>query len=306
MLLYFFIMSILYIPVKIILFFIVNKFGKLTYKDLNVAGFSYNKEKDIFISTKGAWQKKFGYCYMYDVTAPLCQMIIDTEPIKFNYNNKNYLITFWKGQYGITTGAEIGIYATSEKKINKKTIYLPVSDDEMLDMSFILYKKNKEITRVSSKHWWLTAFKIGEFSKPKDLSMDIKIVFKDKEMLESFLKSFKKLKQKSKNYNIIDNTFYFKFKKPKTHKVWTRFFISDLIRQSINRKNVNIYNKYLNDAFNYPTNKELELNKFISEFLKAQDENIIKDNKDSETKPKKNFIYLNENVYSNIKSDLNE
>lgn len=302
MLLYFFLMSILYLPTKIILFFIVNKFGKFSYDEFSAAGFAYDSDKKIFYSTKNAWQKEFGYCHLYDVGAPFFQMIIDTEPVRFNYNNKNWLITFWKGQYGITTGAEIGIYVTDQKKVNKKTIYFPVNDDEMLDMSFILYKKEKEITRVDAKHWWLAIFKIGMFSKPKELSMDIKITFPNKEMLDAFLSSFKKLKHKPKYYKVVDNTFYFTFKKPRTHKVWTRMWISDMIRQRINRKNVNLYNKYLEDAFNnndIDNKKQIKLNKWIPD--------ILKNTKDKKEIPvinnEKNVIFLNDSVYSNIQND---
>ena len=295
MILYFFIMTILYLPTKLILFFIVNKFGKFSYDDFSAAGFAYDSNKKVFYTTKNAWQKEFGYCHTYDVGAPFFQMIIDTEPIRFFYNNKNWLITFWKGQYGITTGSEIGIYSTTKKKVNKKTIYYPINDDELLDMSFTLYRKNEEITTISDKHWWLAIFKIGLFSKPKDLSMDIKIRFPNEDMLNAFLKSFKKLKHKTKYYNVIDNTFYFTFKKPKTRKVWTRTWLSDFIRQRINRKNVDLYNKYLEDVFddNNSSKKQIKISQYIPD--------IIKNNSND-----KNIIFLNKNVYSNINEIKNE
>ena len=295
MILYFFIMTILYLPTKVILFFIVNKFGKFSYDDFSAAGFAYDSNKKVFYTTKNAWQKEFGYCHTYDVGAPFFQMIIDTEPIKFFYNNKNWLITFWKGQYGITTGAEIGIYSTTQKKVNKKTIYYPINDDELLNMSFTLYRKNEEITTISDKHWWLAIFKIGLFSKPKNLSMDIKIRFPNKDMLNAFLKSFKKLNHKTKYYNVIDNTFYFTFKKPKTRKVWTRTWLSDFIRQRINRKNVDLYNKYLEDVFddNNSSKKQIKISQYIPD--------IIKNNSND-----KNIIFLNKNVYSNINEIKNE
>lgn len=311
MLLYFFLTSILYIPTKLILFLIVNKYGKFSYDGFSAAGFGYDSEKKVFYSTKNAWQKELGYCHQYDVGAPFFQMIIDTEPIKFNYNNKNWLITFWKGQYGITTGAEIGVYSTSEKKVNKRTVYFPVNDDEMLDMSFILYKKGKEITRVKAKHWWLAIFKIGMFSKPKELSMDIEIEFPNTEILNAFLKSFKKLRHRKKYYQVIDKTFIFTYKKPKTHKVWSRIWISDVIRQYINKKNVNLYNQYLEgvvDDSNSADKKQIKLNKLIPNILKNEQEvKIISKNNEKtrssnfRNQKEKNVIFLNENVYSTLK-----
>lgn len=266
------------ILIRLILYLIVRKYGKFSYDGFSAAGFAYHSEKDIFYSTKNAWQKNFGYTRYYDVIAPIFRMIIDTEPIRFHYNNKNWLITFWKGQYGIVTGAEIGIYCTTQKKVDKKTIYLPANDYEMLNMDFVLYKNGKVITRVKAKHWWLAIFKLGMFSNPKDLAMDINIHFLNQKMLESFLDSFKKLGYNSEDFKVIDNTFCFKYIKPRTHKVWTRTWLTDSIRQFFNHKNVELYNKYLDD--------------------------LIEDNKidDSRTSNKKNLIMLKDFIPSLLKN----
>lgn len=245
--LFLFVIPGFYILVKLILYFIVRKFGKFSYDGFSAAGFAYNSEKEIFYSTKNAWQKNFGYTHMYDVWAPIFRMIIDTEPVRFYYNNKNWLITFWKGQYGIVTGAEIGVYCTSQKNVNKKTIYFPASDSEMLDMSLVLYKDREVITKVRARHWWLAIFKLGMFSQPRELSMDINITFPNQEMLEAFLKAFKKLGYSSKKFRVIDKTFCFMYTKPKTRKVWTRIWIMDSINQFFNRKNVDLYDRYLGD-----------------------------------------------------------
>lgn len=311
--LFFLIIPIIYIIIKLSLYFIVYKFGKFSYDGFSAAGFSYSSEKNVFYSTKNAWQKKFGYCHLYDVASPIFRMIIDTEPIKFYYNNKNWLITFWKGQYGITTGGEVGIYVTKQQNVSKKTIYFPVSDDEMLDMSFILYKNDQELTRVSAKHWWLAVFRIGMFSKPKELTMDITINFPNDEMLRAFLNSFIKLKHSTNDYKIIDNTFNFVYKKPRTKRTWTRFFITDFITQSLNKKNVNLYNRYLSDIFDddkiddsKDKNKKLiKLNKMIPNFLKNSFDNTdVNGNKIYNSS--KNVIILNDKVYSNVKSDYHE
>ena len=245
---YFLLIPILYFFIRFILYFIVQKYGKISYDGFSAAGFAYHYEKEIFYSTKNAWQKNFGYTHTYDVFAPFFQMIIDTEPIKFYYNNKNWLITFWKGQYGIVTGAEIGVYCTDQKKVSKKTLYFPVNNNEMLNIYLILYKNNKVIARINAKHWWLAIFKLGMFSNPKDLSMDINITFPNQHMLNSFLTAFQKLGYSSKDFTIIDNTFCFKYIKPHPRKVCTRSWFTDSIRQFFNKKNVELYNKSL-DGF---------------------------------------------------------
>lgn len=301
------------ILIRLILHLIVRKYGKFSYDGFSAAGFAYNPEKDIFYSTKNAWQKNFGYTHMYDVLAPIFRMIIDTEPIRFSYNNKNWLITFWKGQYGIVTGAEVGIYYTNQKRVDKKTIYLPASDSEMLNIYLILYKNEKIIAKVNAKHWWLAIFKLGMFSNPKELSMDVNITFPDQQMLEAFLNSFKKLGYKSKNFKVIDNTFCFKYTKPRTRKVWTRTWITDSIRQFFNRKSVELYNKYLDDLIDNnniddsktPNNKNLIMvNELLPELLK----NPLEEGPNSEqiaekiiNNKKNNVVLLNNNVYSEIR-----
>lgn len=280
--LFLFIIPLALILIKLILYLIVLKYGKFSYDGFSAAGFAYNSKKDIFYSTKNAWQKNFGYTHFYDVIAPIFRMIIDTEPIRFNYNNKNWLITFWKGQYGIVTGAEIGIYCTSQQKVDKKTVYLPANENEMLNMSLILYKNGEVITKATAKHWWLAIFKLGMFSKPKELSMDININFPNQQMLESFLKSFKKIGYTSKDFTVIDNTFCFKYIKPRTHKVWTRTWLTDHIRQFLNHKNVDLYNKYLSDFIDNnkiddsttTNNKNLiMINELLPDLLKNTTEN---------------------------------
>ena len=235
------------IGITLLLNFIVKKFGKISYDGFSALGFRYNADEDLFYASKNAWQKQFGYTRFYDVMCPLFNMILDTEPVRFFYNNKNWLITFCKGQYGITTGAEIGIYNTKQKKVKNNTIYMPAEVKEMLNISFQLYKDNEKLIDVRAKHWWLAVFKLGEFSNPKNLKMTIKLEFLDKKMLDAFLKAFRKLGYREGEYMTVGKTLYFNFKKPKSRKVWTRSWLISYFMQKINKRNVYLYNKYLGD-----------------------------------------------------------
>lgn len=297
--LYLFLLPIIYPTIKLTLALVVKIYGKISYDGFNALGFAYSEKKDVFYSTKNAWQKNFGYSHTYDVIAPIGAMIIDTEPIRFYYDNKNWLITFWKGQYGMTTGAEIGIYYTNDQVVNKNTLYMPVSDKDMLDMSFSLYRKDKFITEVCAKHWWLAVFKLGMFSKPRKLVMDAKITFNSEEQLQAFLASFKKLRHKKKNYYVEGNTFCFHYKKPKTRKVWTRFFLLEIIMQYYNKRNVKLYNKYLSDVIddNYlddsKNNKQILVNDFIPPILK----NGISKRETKKIDSHNNVLILKDDVY---------
>ena len=50
---------------------------------LESAGFAYDPKKDIFYSTMDCWQRKMGYCKLFDKGSPLFNMVIDCEPIPF-------------------------------------------------------------------------------------------------------------------------------------------------------------------------------------------------------------------------------
>src|SRR5690554_5362892 len=87
-------------------------------KFLEPYGFAYDPYKDLFYSNLDAWQRDKGYCRLYDEAAAPLSMIMDCEPIYFEYDNKRWLIQFWKGQYGMTTKVEIGVYNTDKPDLN--------------------------------------------------------------------------------------------------------------------------------------------------------------------------------------------
>lgn len=156
-------------------------------------GFTYDLCTDLFISGIDAWQKNFGYCRFYDETAPSMNMIFDCEPIYFDYANRTWLIEFWKGQYGINTGAEVGIYyadSVLEEKERETTLFSSVSETELLPISYELTDKNNQtIFRYAKPHWWLACFRMGTFSWPKDLRLRISISFPNDEMKNSYVKA---------------------------------------------------------------------------------------------------------------------
>ncbi len=164
-------------------------------QDINQAlepfGFSYHPQKDIFYSLEEAWQKKFGYGKIYDEMAPTMNMIIHSEPIYFEYGHRRWMIEFWKGQYGVTTGAEVGIYVEKEKGRQKdpsEVFYQCVSKEDEIPISMILYKNGKRLFQREKTHWWLAGFSLGEFSWPAELMLEVSLNFPNLEMLEAFLK----------------------------------------------------------------------------------------------------------------------
>ena len=59
-------------------------------------GFEYLLSQDIFTSLKDAWQRDFGYCWLYDKSADLFNMVFDCEPVYFDHKGCTWMIELWK------------------------------------------------------------------------------------------------------------------------------------------------------------------------------------------------------------------
>jgi len=184
-------------------------------------GYHYLPCQDIFFSTFEAWQREFGYLYGYDCFAPFFNMVFDSEPVYFNYDDRTWLIEFWKGQYGINTGAEIGIYC-ADKIISfqqrKKELFHTVSNEEIPIFSMELYRDGKQeeqkIASLSMPHWWLAAFRMGCFSKPQNLRTDFCINFPDKRMGQAFAEALQELGYQKQSIQICGARICFSFTEP--------------------------------------------------------------------------------------------
>ena len=213
--------------------------------DIEEAGFAYEINGDYFYSLMNCWQRQVGYCRLYDEGAPLFNMIFDCEPVTFSYAGKRWLIELWKGQYGITTGAEIGVYNTEREDIDtdkfKGTFYENITNDEMLKLSYILRKNGRVILRRKALHWWLTGFKLGEFSKPESLTMDAKITFRDREMRDAFVKSLTDLGYVRKEYSVRGKTVSVHFTTPRSLQTLSRNKVQETLVQQTNSNNCKLY-----------------------------------------------------------------
>lgn len=208
-------------------------------KMIEMAGYSYDPLQDIFVSTLNPWQRDVGYCRLYDEAAAPLGMIIDSEPILFEYNNQKWMIGFWKGQYDLVTGGEIGIYKEafdiSLSGIVTGTFYNSVSNDEMLQMSFTLIKKGKKLFSREAKHWWLTGFMLGEFSEPSELKMEISMTLENINMRDAFVSGLRKAGYSDQEFTVTDNIVNFIFDVPHTAQPVSRIKEFDRIIQEKNK-----------------------------------------------------------------------
>lgn len=186
-------------------------------------GYQYLPCQDIFYSTFDAWQREFGYTRSYDCLAPFFNMVFDSEPVYFNYNNRTWLIELWKGQYGINTGAEIGIYCTDsiippEKR--KRQFFHTVSNEDVPVFSMNLKRntkhENQDITDLTMTHWWLAAFRMGCFSRPSNLRTDFCICFPDCGMVHAFADALILLGYDACSLKICGSRISFSYRAPMT------------------------------------------------------------------------------------------
>ncbi len=209
-------------------------------KEIEPFGFAYEPYQDIFYSLMYPWQRELGYCRLYDEASAALSMIIDCEPIRFEYSGRRWLIEFWKGQYGMNTGGEVGIYYTTEPDIDIPGIfsgpfYSCVRDEDRINMSFILRKDGNILFTRSGYHWWLTGFKLGEFSKPSQLSMDIILDLFDRPMANAFVEALKKAGYKENEYTQQGYRVMVHFGKPHTRQPITRTALTEFIMMRNNQ-----------------------------------------------------------------------
>ncbi|MBR3788693.1 MAG: DUF4474 domain-containing protein [Clostridia bacterium] len=159
-------------------------------KILVAAGFDYDPVQDVYFTQLDSWQRNFGFNSVYDTAAPMVGMIYSTAKIYFTYDDKDWMMEIWKGQYGITAGGEIGFYNKPTDRVMKH--FDCVTDEEMLEVSFDFYNMDELVfTRGPEKHWWLTGFKFLHVGIPTFITLDMTIEFPNRKMANAFEKGLK-------------------------------------------------------------------------------------------------------------------
>lgn len=174
--------------------------------DEGLAGYKFNDGGNFFFTADDPWQRNFGYTQAFDTAAPFVSIYMDTMRAKFRYGNKDWMVQFWKGQYGLAfVGSEIGVYT---KPIDRAVEYYDAaSDEEALYMSCTCYRDNQVIfSREYGKYWWCTGFIPGQldsFSDRSELAVKCRITMKDSNMLLGFVNALK-----SEPNNLVEGTHY--------------------------------------------------------------------------------------------------
>lgn len=139
---------------------------------LALAGYKYDPAQDIYYTDLNPWQRSMGFADIYDQAAPITNMWYLTLKADFIYGDLLWRLQWWKGQYGVLEGAELGVYTKSP--YDNSSFYKCAEDDQLLKMTMDFYHSwadyqsgNRLFTRLEQEHWWLTGFKFG-MTNPKD------------------------------------------------------------------------------------------------------------------------------------------
>ena len=244
------------------------------------AGFEYDPAQDIIFSRMDPLQRKLGYGYGYDELALAMSADIDCEPIFFDYAGKHWMIELWKGQYGLETGCEIGVYtrqigftdpvyslldATVGQRPGDATpshnlFYDCAANPDRLKLKSTLRRSGVTLfTRGPETHWWLTGFKWGVDSDPANLAMDVEITLKDAAMRDAFLGGI--AGRIYTNQTVNGTTVSFTFDQPKAVPQPPK---PAAVLAAIRADNLAIVNQY--NALGFPSN---DPNVVQAEFLKV-------------------------------------
>ncbi|MBR5562241.1 MAG: DUF4474 domain-containing protein [Clostridia bacterium] len=179
-----------------------------------ILSYQYSYIDDYYYTNdKESWQYNFGFGKIYDIASPYILLEYDYIRVFFTYENKDWMLQMWKGQYGlIFYGGEIGIYNRehSEDGVNDWTMYNCPAEEDWLMMEMSLYHQDlqgnyvREFTREYDKYWWCTGFKNGHLreQEPADeLRLVGRITFKDEKMAQIVADGLKECRLKESKRN---------------------------------------------------------------------------------------------------------
>ena len=171
--------------------------------------YSYDYCGYYYANDKKSWQKAFGFARIYDYMSPYIGFEYDYQRVFFTYDNQDFMVQFWKGQYLAIYGGEIGIYHRDADGLKRDDNVLYNAADKKywptMDMSVYHQKEEGDkpeeyellFRRPVDKYWWCTGFVPGAIrdNDPADeLRIEAVLTFNDSEMASAFADALYELK----------------------------------------------------------------------------------------------------------------
>ena len=165
-----------------------------------LVSYLWNQEGQFYYVDDNPWQRNFGFNAIYDWAAATMVMYYDTWRACFDYDDLEWMIQSWKGQYGfLFIGGEIGVYTrTPGEAVLTSSHYNCADDNHLINMEMTVYYDahdgngyQKVFTRSYYPHWWCTGFVDGhladyKFNDRSCLIMTARLHMYDDTMAEAF------------------------------------------------------------------------------------------------------------------------
>ena len=166
----------------------------------NVVSYMWDPEGNFYYVEDNPWQRNFGFNVLYDWAAATVVMYYDTWRACFDYDNLEWMIQGWKGQYGfLFIGGEIGVYLREPGEVVVTSSHYHCADDNhLINMEMTIHYDahdgngyKKLFTRTYYPHWWVTGFVDGhladyKFNDRSCLIMTARMTMYDDEMVNAF------------------------------------------------------------------------------------------------------------------------
>ena len=168
----------------------------------NVLSYQYSYDYGYYYANdKASWQENFGFARVYDYVAPYVGMEYDYIRVFFTYDDEDFMVQLWKGQYGVLYGGEIGIYNRDADGLDSQpfTFYNAASKRYWPTMDMSVYHQEKEgdlpkdykllFRRPTDKYWWCTGFVPGtlrQYEPADELRIEATLTFNDSYMATLF------------------------------------------------------------------------------------------------------------------------
>lgn len=164
--------------------------------DEGFLSYMFNPDGNYYYTNSDPWQRTLGYNEFYDIGAGFVAIYMDTMRCKFEYGDEDWLIQFWKGQYGfLFIGHEIGVYTKPKDREVEHYDAMTENNENALYMSMTGYRDGEELyTRDYGRYWWCTGFvpgKLDNYSDRSELQIKCRITMKDYSMLLGFCGALK-------------------------------------------------------------------------------------------------------------------
>lgn len=188
-------------------------------RELKSNGFGYDSHEDILYGLRDGWLKAVGYGRGYEENMLVFYGIVDIEPVYFQYEHKNWVITLRKGQYGIHLGGEINIYKSDKSSREYQELTYTIPDDaECPLLDFTLKQGCNDIMKRQDRDWQVNGFRVGAYAEKEELTMAVQISFPNREMRNAFYEALAFLGYGPSEAAIRGNAVHFMFGKPKSEQ----------------------------------------------------------------------------------------